>query len=76
MTRASCIFDPSAARIKGAQPEGHPREKRGFCVEEEESRMPEIMTVLGPIAPEEFGFTSMHEHILTNVRIYRDLFEP
>lgn len=26
--------------------------------------MAEIMTVLGPIAPESLGFTSMHEHIL------------
>ncbi len=26
--------------------------------------MAEIMTVLGPIAPHELGFTSMHEHIL------------
>ena len=23
-----------------------------------------VMTVLGPIAPEELGFTSMHEHIM------------
>jgi phosphotriesterase-related protein len=36
----------------------------------------QIMTVRGPINPDELGFASMHEHILTNVRVYRDLFEP
>lgn len=37
--------------------------------------MAEIMTVCGPIAPEELGFTSMHEHILHNGRVFRKAFE-
>ena len=37
--------------------------------------MPEIMTVCGPIAPEELGFTSMHEHILWDGRVYRQKYE-
>jgi phosphotriesterase-related protein len=37
--------------------------------------MAEIMTVLGPIAPEELGFTSMHEHILYDGRCFRNRFE-
>lgn len=37
--------------------------------------MSEIMTVLGPIAPEELGFTSMHEHILWDGRVYRQKYE-
>lgn len=32
--------------------------------------MKEIMTVLGPIAPNQLGFTSMHEHILADVGFY------
>jgi phosphotriesterase-related protein len=36
--------------------------------------MPEIMTVLGPIAPRELGFTSMHEHILYDGRCFRRRF--
>ena len=36
--------------------------------------MPEIMTVLGPIAPEELGFTSMHEHILYDGHCFRRRF--
>ena len=36
--------------------------------------MPEIMTVLGPIAPEELGFTSMHEHILYDGQCFRRRF--
>ena len=37
--------------------------------------MAEILTVCGPIAPEELGFTSMHEHILHNGRVFRKAFE-
>lgn len=33
--------------------------------------MGEIMTVLGPIAPGELGFTSMHEHILFDLGVWR-----
>ena len=33
--------------------------------------MTEIMTVLGPIGPDELGFTSMHEHILLDASIFR-----
>ena len=36
--------------------------------------MPEIMTVLGPIAPAELGFTSMHEHILYDGHCFRRRF--
>ena len=36
--------------------------------------MAEIMTVLGPIAPEELGFTSMHEHILYDGQCFRRRF--
>ena len=36
--------------------------------------MAEIMTVLGPIAPEELGFTSMHEHVLYDGRCFRRRF--
>ena len=36
--------------------------------------MPEIMTVLGPIAPEELGFTSMHEHVLYDGHCFRRRF--
>jgi predicted metal-dependent phosphotriesterase family hydrolase len=36
--------------------------------------MPEIMTVLGPIAPGEAGFTSMHEHVLYDGRCFRRRF--
>jgi phosphotriesterase-related protein len=36
----------------------------------------EIMTVLGPIAPEELGFTDMHAHILTDMSVWRRLAEP
>ncbi len=32
----------------------------------------QVMTVRGPIQPEEIGFTSMHEHILSNVAVFRD----
>lgn len=32
--------------------------------------MKQIMTVLGPIVPEELGFTSMHEHILFDGTVY------
>jgi len=37
--------------------------------------MPQIMTVRGPIAPDELGFTSMHEHILYDGSVYRTRFE-
>ena len=33
--------------------------------------MAEIITVLGPIAPDELGFTSMHEHILLDASVFR-----
>ena len=36
--------------------------------------MSEIQTVLGPIDSAELGFTSMHEHILYDGRIYRQRF--
>jgi len=36
--------------------------------------MTEIMTVLGPIAPEDLGLTSMHEHILYDGTVYRKRF--
>jgi len=29
-----------------------------------------VVTVLGPIAPEELGITLPHEHILTDARMY------
>ncbi len=32
--------------------------------------MAEIMTVRGPIAPSELGFTSMHEHILCDASVF------
>ncbi len=35
----------------------------------------EIRTVLGPISPEKLGFTSMHEHVLLDLRVYRRLYE-
>ena len=37
--------------------------------------MSEIMTVTGPIDPEDLGFTSMHEHILYDARIFRQMGE-
>ncbi|MBI5119315.1 phosphotriesterase [Candidatus Poribacteria bacterium] len=37
--------------------------------------MPEITTVLGPIAPHELGFTSMHEHIVCDMSIFRRRYE-
>ncbi len=37
--------------------------------------MTKIMTVLGPIAPDELGFTSMHEHIFLDVTFSRERFE-
>lgn len=36
--------------------------------------MSEIMTVQGPIAPTELGFTSMHEHVLYDGRCFRRRF--
>jgi len=36
--------------------------------------MAEIMTVLGPIAPDALGFTSMHEHILLDGRAIRRMY--
>lgn len=33
---------------------------------------PKIMTVCGPIAPEELGFTSMHEHIFSDCSMFRN----
>ena len=33
--------------------------------------MPTVMTVCGPIAPQELGFTSMHEHILSDCSMFR-----
>jgi len=36
--------------------------------------MTEIMTVLGPIAPENLGLTSMHEHVLYDGTVYRQRF--
>jgi len=38
--------------------------------------MPEIITVTGPIQPEELGFTLMHEHILVDASVYRPILEP
>jgi phosphotriesterase-related protein len=35
----------------------------------------EIRTVLGPIPPGKLGFTSMHEHVLLDLRVYRRLYE-
>lgn len=35
----------------------------------------EIRTVLGPISPERLGFTSMHEHVLLDLTVYRRLYE-
>jgi phosphotriesterase-related protein len=35
----------------------------------------EIMTVLGPIPPEELGFASMHEHILFDATVLRRRYE-
>lgn len=37
--------------------------------------MPEIMTVTGPIEPKDLGFTSMHEHVLYDGRVFRHRFE-
>lgn len=37
--------------------------------------MAEITTVLGPIAPHELGFTSMHEHIVCDTSIFRRRYE-
>ena len=37
--------------------------------------MKEIMTVLGPIGPNELGFTSMHEHIIHDVSAARRRYE-
>lgn len=38
--------------------------------------MKTVMTVRGPITPEELGFTSMHEHVLTNADFYMEEFVP
>ena len=38
--------------------------------------MKTVMTVRGPIAPDELGFTSMHEHVLTNCDFYMEDFVP
>ncbi len=32
--------------------------------------MEKVMTVVGPIAPDELGFTSMHEHVLYDGTVY------
>ena len=32
--------------------------------------MKKIMTVLGPVAPEELGFTSMHDHIMLDMSVW------
>lgn len=37
--------------------------------------MGKVMTVLGPISSEELGFTSMHEHVLSDARFYRKRWE-
>jgi phosphotriesterase-related protein len=37
--------------------------------------MKKIMTVLGPVAPDDLGFTSMHEHILWDLGVWRDTYE-
>ncbi len=34
----------------------------------------QVMTVLGPIPTEELGFTSMHEHILLNGSVFRQVY--
>ncbi len=34
-----------------------------------------IQTVCGPIAPESLGFTSMHEHILCDLTVFRERFK-
>jgi len=36
----------------------------------------EIMTVLGPIAPQELGLTDMHAHIMVDMSVWRRLAEP
>jgi len=38
--------------------------------------MKNVMTVRGPVAPGELGFTSMHEHVLTNCDFYMEEFVP
>jgi phosphotriesterase-related protein len=38
--------------------------------------MKKIMTVRGAIEPSELGFTSMHEHVLTNADFYMEDFVP
>jgi len=38
--------------------------------------MKNVMTVRGPIDPAELGFTSMHEHVLTNADFYMEEFVP
>ncbi|NIB43490.1 phosphotriesterase [Pseudomaricurvus alkylphenolicus] len=38
--------------------------------------MKNVMTVCGPIAPDALGFTSMHEHVLTNCDFYMEDFVP
>lgn len=35
-----------------------------------------IITVCGPIKPEELGFTSMHDHVLCNSEMARDRYAP
>jgi phosphotriesterase-related protein len=37
--------------------------------------MPKIMTVKGPVSPEDLGFTSMHEHILVNTNFLIDIYK-
>jgi phosphotriesterase-related protein len=38
------------------------------------SEVKQVMTVLGPIPAEELGFTSMHEHILLNGSVFRQVY--
>ncbi len=38
--------------------------------------MKTVMTVRGPVAPDEMGFTSMHEHVLTNADFYMEEYVP
>src|SRR3972149_7445566 len=74
MTPASCISDRSAVTSESGAAEGSAPSKAPLPVVAKERRMPEIMTVLGPIAPKELGFTSMHEHVLYDGECFRRRF--
>ena len=38
--------------------------------------MKQILTVLGPISPDELGITMMHEHLIWNQDIYQKPLDP